>query len=132
VVNGESDPPFKVTSGSLPGGLTLTETTGAITGKPTAAGTSSFTVEVKDSTGRTAGTTTTNCSIVISYPPIGLICPTNRMGQVGVYFSAQMQASHGDGDYTFSLSSGALPDRLADPPRRDPGLEGRDSRSVSR
>lgn len=40
---------FAVTSGSLPAGLTLNTTTGAITGTPTTSGTFSFTVEATDS-----------------------------------------------------------------------------------
>ena len=39
---------FAVTSGSLPAGLTLGSATGAISGTPTAAGTSDFTITVTD------------------------------------------------------------------------------------
>jgi hypothetical protein len=40
---------FSIVSGTLPGGLTLNATTGAIVGKPTGSGTSTFTVQVTDS-----------------------------------------------------------------------------------
>src|ERR1019366_5800411 len=45
---------WSVISGSLPAGLTLNSTTGAISGTPTSAGTSSFRVQVTDSQGSTA------------------------------------------------------------------------------
>ena len=45
---------WSVSEGTLPPGLTLAPSTGAITGTPTAAGTYSFTVTVVDSTGLTA------------------------------------------------------------------------------
>ena len=60
---------FAITSNSLPAGLTLNPTTGAITGTPTTAGTFNFTVQVTDSSGSTAGTQSANCSIIIT-PPI--------------------------------------------------------------
>lgn len=45
---------FAVTSGSLPADLTLDTSTGAISGTPTVAGTSSFTVTATDAAGRTS------------------------------------------------------------------------------
>ena len=47
---------FTLISGALPAGLSLTSSTGAITGTPTATGTSSFTVKVTDSSTGLAGT----------------------------------------------------------------------------
>ncbi|MGA8150920.1 MAG: putative Ig domain-containing protein [Terriglobales bacterium] len=60
-------PPYKWsrTTGSLPAGLSL-GTNGAISGVPTAAGTSSFTVQVLDSTTPTPQTATTSLSITIN------------------------------------------------------------------
>src|SRR5207342_744656 len=51
--------------GSLPAGLTLTAATGAISGTPTTAGTSSFTVKVTDS-GSPATTASANLSITVA------------------------------------------------------------------
>ncbi|HKP10680.1 MAG TPA: Ig domain-containing protein, partial [Blastocatellia bacterium] len=49
LANGGKQPyTWSVTSGALPTGLTLDAATGAITGKPTAAGTFPFTVQVRD------------------------------------------------------------------------------------
>ena len=50
---GTSPYSFSVTSGALPIGLTLNSATGVISGTPAAAGTSTFTVTVTDSTGAT-------------------------------------------------------------------------------
>ncbi len=65
---------FSIISGSLPPGLTLNTSTGAITGTPTTAGTYNFTAQVVDSQGNTA---TSSCSIVVS-PALTLSCPTGR------------------------------------------------------
>jgi hypothetical protein len=56
---------FSIVSGSLPTGLALNTTTGAITGTPTVYGTFSFTAKVVDSRGGVAGTATSNCTITI-------------------------------------------------------------------
>jgi len=45
---------WSVTSGSLPAGLSLATASGAITGTPTTAGSSSFTIQVRDNIGATA------------------------------------------------------------------------------
>jgi len=57
---------FSITAGSLPPGLTINPSTGAVTGTPTTSGTDSFTGEVTDSTSATA---TASCSIAIAPPP---------------------------------------------------------------
>ena len=48
---------WSITSGSLPSGLSLDPSTGAITGSPTSSGTQTPTFEVTDSTSRTATAT---------------------------------------------------------------------------
>lgn len=54
---------FAVTSGSLPGGLSLNGATGAVSGTPTTSGTFPFTVTITDNNDATA---TFNCSILIN------------------------------------------------------------------
>ncbi len=105
---------FSITSGSLPPGLTLNTSTGAITGTPTSAGTFNFTAQVIDSTGKPAGTTTSNCGITIApsaTAPLKLACAATS-GQVGVNYSSALVATGGVPPYTYSISSGALPGGL--------------------
>lgn len=62
---GTSPYTWSLSAGTLPAGLSLNATTGAITGTPTVGGTSSFTVRVTDSAART---TTRALSIVVTAP----------------------------------------------------------------
>lgn len=59
---------FSVFSGSLPAGLSLNASTGAITGTPTAAGTSTFTIRATDATGAIGDTT---FQIIVTAPSAG-------------------------------------------------------------
>ena len=102
---------FSIVSGSLPPGLTLNTSTGAITGTPTTPGAFSFTAKVVDSTGTAAGTTTANCTITIRPPILTLTCPASS-GQVGVAYSSKLVATGGVPPYTFSIVSGYLPPGL--------------------
>ena len=99
---------FSIASGSLPPGLTLNTSTGAITGTPTTGGTYNFTPQVVDSQ---SNTVTTNCGIVVSPIPLTLSCPTPT-GQVGVAYSSALKAIGGVAPYTFSIISGSLPPGL--------------------
>jgi len=97
---------FSITSGSLPSGLTLNSSTGAITGTPTTAATYSFTAQVADSQGNTA---TSSCSIAVS--SLTLTCPTGS-AQVDVAYSSVLNVAGGVAPYTFSIPSGSLPPGL--------------------
>lgn len=57
---------FSVSAGSLPGGLTINATSGAISGTPTAAGTFAFTAQVIDAGTPTAQSSTKGCSITVT------------------------------------------------------------------
>jgi hypothetical protein len=107
--------PYKwsVTSGSLPGGLSLSSA-GTISGTPTAAGTSSFTVQLTDSSSP-ALTATQTFSVVIASNTTTLAITTTSVadGQVGASYSATAVATGGTKPYTWSLSSGTLPAGLA-------------------
>lgn len=99
--------PYKwaVSSGGLPGGLTLS-TAGAITGTPTSAGTASFTVQLTDATGVTASQKLTLA--VISTLTISTTSPLPG-GEVGVTYSQTLAATGGTPPYTWSVTAGALP-----------------------
>jgi hypothetical protein len=89
--------------GTLPAGLTLNTSTGAVTGTPTASG--SFSIKVTDSLGGTA----TGCVITIT-PPISVTCSATNTGEVGVPFnSGPITVTGGVAPYTFSIGSGTLP-----------------------
>ena len=71
-------PPYSyaIETGSLPPGLTLEPTTGAITGTPTATGIFPFIATVTDSLGATATTGSGGCSITVEAGCLESICGT--------------------------------------------------------
>ena len=78
VASGGTSPyTFGIAAGSLPPGLTLVPSTGAVGGTPTTAGTFSYTAGVTDSTAGAALTKTAACSIVVAPPP-----PTMHVGDL--------------------------------------------------
>ena len=102
---------ISIIAGSLPAGLTLNTNTGAITGTPTTATTSTYTAQVKDSCGKTSTTTGMNCSITIN-PALTVQCASSA-GQVGVPYSSSLAVSGGCTPYTFSIIAGSLPAGLS-------------------
>lgn len=83
---------YKVTTGSLPTGLSLSSA-GAITGTPTATGKASFTVTASDAYGDSAPA---NLSITINYPQLTITTTSLPVGYVGtVYPSTTLAASGG-------------------------------------
>jgi hypothetical protein len=102
---------YSLAGGSLPTGLTLSPSTGAITGTPTAAGTFSDTSRVADSGGASS---TSACGITIgpvSGGALSLTCASN-IGQVGQPYVSAMVATGGTAPYTYSISAGSLPTGL--------------------
>lgn len=91
-------------TGSLPAGLTLNATTGAIAGTPTAAGTSSFTAVVTDAAKAAAQqalsiTTATGLSVTPTSLPNAV---------VGTAYTQKFTATGGKAPYTFAIT-GTLP-----------------------
>lgn len=107
---------WSLTSGTLPAGLSLSASTGAITGMPTAAANATpLTFVVKDSSSP-ASTNSTNLTLTITAPPGVNITTTSPLpfGQVGVAYTATLAASGGIPPYTWSLANGsALPGGLS-------------------
>jgi large repetitive protein len=108
VMGGKKPFLFTVISGTLPAGLILDPIAGTISGTPTTAGTSSFTVLLTDAnlaSDTQALTVTVNASVSITtagLPP----------GTVGVPYSQALAATGGSGGYTWSVTSGSLPTGL--------------------
>ncbi len=104
---------FSISSGTLPPGLSLNASTGAITGQPTLAvngPVAQLTVEATDSTNATA---TANANININPPQqLQIQFPGGTNGQVPTPFIATLTATGGIAPYTFSICSGTLPPGL--------------------
>jgi two-component sensor histidine kinase len=100
---------WSLSSGTLPAGLSLNTASGAITGTPTASGTSTFTVKVADS-GSPAQTTSQMFTVSIS---TGLTITTTSLasGTAGLFYTATLLAQSGTAPYTWSMT-GLLPSGL--------------------
>jgi hypothetical protein len=97
---------YSVSSGSLPAGLSLNTSTGAITGTPTSATTANFTITVTDAsvcTGSRAYTLTPVC------PTITISPATLPNALISTAYSQTLTAAGGTSPYTWSVSSGTLP-----------------------
>ncbi len=97
---------YAVTQGALPGGLTLSASSGAISGTPSAAGNFTFTITATDFAGAIA-TRQYTVSIASSVLTVSTTSLSNAV--VNISYSAQLQASGGSPPYTFSITSGSLP-----------------------
>ncbi|MFY9223930.1 MAG: Ig domain-containing protein, partial [Blastocatellia bacterium] len=104
---------YSVTSGLLPNGLSLDPITGEISGIPTSPGLNSFTVESVDSLSDT-GTANYSINVVSagSCPPITINPPSLPDGSVGTFYSQSFTPSGGLAPYTFSITSGTLPNGI--------------------
>jgi hypothetical protein len=103
-------PPYTVLGpvGWVPLGLALL-TDGRITGTPTQAGTSTFTVRVVDATYATADAV---CSITIR-EELTIDCADPPDGEVDTPYAHDMDVSGGNPPRTVALVAGSLPDGLS-------------------
>ncbi|MGH9575662.1 MAG: putative Ig domain-containing protein [Candidatus Acidiferrales bacterium] len=100
---------FGISTGNLPAGLTL-NSSGQITGTPTATGTSSFTVSVTDSAVPTHQSASVPGSITISNPPAFHITTTSLPnGATAAGYNQLLQAQGGIPPYTWTVVTGQLP-----------------------
>lgn len=103
---------WSLSSSSLPPGLNLNASTGAISGTPTASGTFSFTVKATDSTTPTALTATQPLSIKVAAAQtlVAILTTFLPEGQQGNTYTATVLTAHGGTPpYSWSVSTGALP-----------------------
>jgi Putative Ig domain len=115
--SGDRPVEYRIVSGQLPAGLSMTRSFGVasalITGTPTTVGTSSFTVEARDGSGQTARKSLT----IRIDPPLPLVI-TNLSdilapGTVGVSYQIQLFADGGVRPYSWSIVAGQLPPGLS-------------------
>ena len=101
---------WTLSAGSLPAGLGLNAATGAITGTPTAAGTSAFTVRFTQ-TGGLTDSRNLSITIDLNSPPV-ISTTTLPGGVVSHHYSATLQTV-GNRTGTWAVSAGSLPAGLA-------------------
>ena len=99
---------WSVTQGSLPAGLTLVPATGLIAGRPSVAGTASFTVQVGDAE-NPAATASANLSITVTVNPLTVTTAALPAATADVSYSAKLAVSGGIAPYTWSVTQGSLP-----------------------
>jgi hypothetical protein len=102
---------FAVTIGSIPNGLSLNSSTGALSGTPTAAGSFLFTITATDSV--LGATGHRDYAVSVAFPPITVTPASLPDGTVGHPYSQTITGSGGTSPYTFSVALGSLPDGLA-------------------
>ncbi len=101
---------YSVSIGSLPSGLSLNGSTGAITGTPNTAGSFGFTIHAVDVSNNFGDR---NYTISIGTNSLTVNPATISDGAVGVAYSQTVNANGGTAPYTFAISSGALPTGLS-------------------
>ncbi|MDO8184975.1 Ig domain-containing protein [Conexibacter sp. JD483] len=97
---------WSVTKGSLPAGLTLNPSSGQISGTPTSAGVSAFTVTVTDSKRKTA---TRDLRIAVATPPAAITTASLPNATAGKPYTTALAGSGSSAPYRWAISAGNLP-----------------------
>ena len=103
---------YAVTSGALPDGIVLDANTGALTGAPKAAGSSTFTITATDANNATGSQ---QYALLVTAPPgsVTLSPATLPDGTVNTAYSQTIVANNGQGTFTFAVTQGSLPQNLS-------------------
>ncbi|MHC4712102.1 MAG: putative Ig domain-containing protein [Planctomycetota bacterium] len=109
---GKSPLTWSIDSGSLPSGLSLSSSTGEISGKPTATGVSNFTVKATDAASPSDNDTQA-LSISVSVTDLQITTLDLPNGQEGVSYSETIEAMGGLPSITWAVVSGSLPAGLS-------------------
>ena len=105
---------YSIVQGILPPGVTLSSSTGTITGSVTQAGTYSYTVQAIDSSVPAQVVTQQTPSLTVLPTPEALTCTVPGTGVVGTpYAGSTCTPTGGTPPYTFAISTGSLPPGLA-------------------
>ena len=103
---------YTVSSGSLPPGMTLGLATGIVSGTPTMAEATTFTVKATDANGCHGAQAYAIHIASTGICPIITFTPAPPNGTVGVLYSQVLTPSGGTGPYTFAVTLGSLPPGL--------------------
>ncbi len=104
---------YSVTSGALPAGLSMS-TGGVLAGTPTAAGTFSFTVSATDTaTGTGPFTGSQGYTLTVAAPVIAVAPSALPNAAIGAAYNQTVMASGGIAPYSYSVTSGTLPQGLS-------------------
>jgi hypothetical protein len=104
---GDGTGQWSVVAGAPPDGLTL-DVDGTLAGTPTEDGEFTFTVQVEGA----GQSPSVELTLVIVGPPV-VSTTTLPSGQPGVPYEATLEATGGDGTYTWSVTEGSLPTGLS-------------------
>lgn len=100
---------WSVTSGTLPGGITLNATTGVLGGTANALGSFSFTIQARDTAQRTGQKSIT---FNVAPPPPEITQSSLPEATMGISYSQALSATGGTQPYSWSVKSGVLPPGL--------------------
>ncbi|MCU1329149.1 MAG: hypothetical protein JWN34_4519, partial [Bryobacterales bacterium] len=100
---------YIVASGTLPSGITLNGSTGALSGTPLSAGTSNLVFRATDSGGNFGQSVSIPLTI---QPAVTLTTTTLPAGTVGIAYNQTLAATNGVAPLTFSIATGTMPGGL--------------------